>query len=794
MLSYNLFDLGQNGVAGNGERILSIPNIQRGLVWKPRQIELLWDSILRGFPIGTFTVMLKDAATSSGELIDGQQRLDAIQEAFKEPTKESQSIVWIDLGFNKDWAPERKFGIRVTTKSHPWGYRLDGSTLSAEERRKAIEEAHEEPGTPKTSWNILNFGPFIQSSLPVPFCYLIKASVEERADGDRVESLKSRCRQLAKIAPEWGRRYLNAIESLTDSTIEEIWKAIDTLTKYEISAIEIDGSDDLEILFERIGIGGTNITQKELAYATMKYYWDSEVLSKVNRDICQPATGPDQSESINVMPEPDFAMIIFRLFLSGNDNIKDGFTVQEIRAISRDEKKKEIINRAYDQDGAAIKYAVKTVDRWLLDSEFPPVIRSEIAMYYSKLYVFLLWLANRKKEENFSLSDEYMRALAYYLYVCVKEYSPRSKEKYKAWVIEYLYRNLQSVKQDVEKRITSLLNEMISLGWCIAPDPSLSDFKALNSEVFSNQWNYTQFNNNPYYDYFSRLFSINPYSLFVLKLFQKDYYNKYYSDYDPSRRELWADTNRPWDHDHIVPQRWGDDAGDWSYVVKTLISSIGNLADIPFELNRSKGDRPDWDHYNFNVQLLIGSENEEVYKEFKKIRSENFKDSLSDENGAKDLFSFVRSRYLKISGCFSKLIEPLQISQELPDPIKQRKKFLLSLKDKLSIDFTLYYVIDEIETPFNEEDNYGWQQEWISLGGREGTQYMPAVTIGFCEKDCRPTLYLEYGLRKKHDKTCKEIVPTPGWWKPRFYFHDLMNTPNLEESIIKFLSEDHQLD
>ena len=82
---------------------------------------------------------------------------------------------------------------------------------------------------------------------------------------------------------------------MTDSTIEEIWKAIDTLTKYEISAIEIDGSDDLEILFERIGIGGTNITQKELAYATMQYYWDSEVLSKVNREISQtvmPARNP----------------------------------------------------------------------------------------------------------------------------------------------------------------------------------------------------------------------------------------------------------------------------------------------------------------------------------------------------------------------------------------------------------------------------------------------------------------------------------------------------------------------
>ena len=38
---------------------VKIPDLQRGLVWKPRQMELLWDSMLRGFPIGSF--ILSDA-------------------------------------------------------------------------------------------------------------------------------------------------------------------------------------------------------------------------------------------------------------------------------------------------------------------------------------------------------------------------------------------------------------------------------------------------------------------------------------------------------------------------------------------------------------------------------------------------------------------------------------------------------------------------------------------------------------------------------------------------------------
>jgi len=779
MKSYNLFQLGQNDFNGNGEKILTIPKIQRGLVWKPRQIELLWDSILRGFPIGTFTVMLNGDSNSPGELIDGQQRCYAIHSAFREPVPNSPSVIWIDLTFNKDLAPDRKFGIRVTTSAHPWGYNLDGSTLSAEERRRAIEEAKEIPGTAKSSWNILNFGPSVQVGLPVPLYYLLNAP-----EDSRLETLLANCRALAENAPEWGRRYLDKVEALKDSNIiEKILEALNRLPNYKISATEIDGKEDLEILFERIGIGGTNITQKELAYATMKYYWDSEVLAKVNGEVSE-----------YVMPEPDLAMIVFRTFLSGKDNIKDGFSVQEIRAISRDKTKKAIIEEVYMHDGAALRHAVNTVDKWLLRSGFPPVIRSEIAIRYSKLYVFLLWMADRQRREGFSLSDEYMQALACYLYVCVNEYSARSKEKYKAWVIEYLYKNLQNITQDFEKEMTRLLDEMVGLGWCIAPTHDLAGFRALQNDLFSDQWDYRNFNRDYYYDYFSRLFQMNTYSLFVLKLFQKDYYKEHFGDYDPSRRDLWADTNRPWDHDHILPQQWGEEAVEWSRVVKQLIGSIGNIADIPFELNRSKGDRSDWDHYDKNAASLLGAGNEALFERIKAERSENHLPMGKEDT--EDFFSFVRARFLTISGTFSRLIEPLKIGHALPDLVRRRKDFLQSLKEKQLKDFTLYYVIDEIELPFEENDEYGWQQKWISLGGRPGNQFVPSIAIGIDQKDCSLRLCLEYGIRKRGDKTCKEIRPSPGWWKLGEYHFvkEGLDAPDLEKTIIEYMGEEHDLD
>ena len=76
---------------------VQIPALQRGLVWKPRQVELLWDSILRGFPIGSF--MLSDVVDEkeSGKyyLMDGQQRYNAISIGYNS-VKQARAMLWID--------------------------------------------------------------------------------------------------------------------------------------------------------------------------------------------------------------------------------------------------------------------------------------------------------------------------------------------------------------------------------------------------------------------------------------------------------------------------------------------------------------------------------------------------------------------------------------------------------------------------------------------------------------------------------------------------------------------------
>ena len=62
----------------------SIPRLQRGLVWNAGQIEMLWDSLLRGFPVGSLVVCQRilgqddgDDESISHHLVDGQQRAHA---------------------------------------------------------------------------------------------------------------------------------------------------------------------------------------------------------------------------------------------------------------------------------------------------------------------------------------------------------------------------------------------------------------------------------------------------------------------------------------------------------------------------------------------------------------------------------------------------------------------------------------------------------------------------------------------------------------------------------------------
>ena len=201
--SFTLKEIAQWANNAKGDQLVEIPAFQRGLVWNAAQIEVLWDSIMRGIPIGAFSLLPKrgneqyaksDGASDGGYfLLDGQQRANAIALGYKQfpaGDNENDSILWLDIIPDESVKKRsnRKFFFYVTTPARPWGYRIDDANgenragrVSVAQYRAALDKIEHKSmaSKPATSqlWPVC-------ARLPVPVSVLRNLSPDNQsADG-----------------------------------------------------------------------------------------------------------------------------------------------------------------------------------------------------------------------------------------------------------------------------------------------------------------------------------------------------------------------------------------------------------------------------------------------------------------------------------------------------------------------------------------------------------------------------------------------------------------------------------
>lgn len=211
-----------------------LPPLQRGFVWNANQIERLWDSIARGFPIGSITLQEHSSTpditpnmhgpadseppTNSPPhnyfLLDGQQRAASIALGFKNMWRDNSCVegdwqaLWIDIASRpKD---ERDFLFRLTNTAHPWGYSRamnagePPSKVTAKEMRdahaafKAIYNAgskkpHELPAHIAFPW---------QAEAPVPVAFILEILREQNGCKD-IEAFSHDLLQKMQEIPMW---------------------------------------------------------------------------------------------------------------------------------------------------------------------------------------------------------------------------------------------------------------------------------------------------------------------------------------------------------------------------------------------------------------------------------------------------------------------------------------------------------------------------------------------------------------------------------------------------------------
>ena len=331
---------------------VTLPTVQRGFVWKPSQIENLWDSLLRGYPVGSFVLSYGVGSNGANEpldLLDGQQRATAIclgfgNQAFRQST--DQARVFIDLESPKG-DDNRKYLFRTITKSHPWGYQaVDNSKpLDADNIRKAMKlySVRDHLDAP-----LENFFPY-DAVFPLPFDIFLKCALEKfgekalikslnewehwesvnaswqnkvlrEAGGKKVLQLTSPEGIRGKILSVYndvvlmlhgsdGRRactipalYLDINAILAEGVNRSSEQVLVNEPHVSDDVVDAPKDDEVETLFVRLNAGGTPLRGEELNYSILKANIGSD-LQKVIEDACSGLFTPAR-----------FITIAYRLF------------------------------------------------------------------------------------------------------------------------------------------------------------------------------------------------------------------------------------------------------------------------------------------------------------------------------------------------------------------------------------------------------------------------------------------------------------------------------------------------
>lgn len=719
-LSFNLMEIASWVTE---ESIVSIPALQRGLVWKPSQVELLWDSLLRGFPVGSF--MLSDTADGKYYLMDGQQRHNAISIGYgKVPNP--RAILWLDICPPTVTSSSRAFWVKATTVAHPWGFTNtdECTTLSASERRSALQKyGMAEKNIYNDEIDLHQTWP-IKASRPIPLQFFLLAPI------DSVESFTHFIIDKCSQVQEFSCLKNNPLTDSDKIIIPSFYDVFSKLARYQIScnllsrvvienessAMGVEGDTTaLETLFTRLNTGGTRITQDDLSYSAIKAYWPD--IKETNDRIAE-----------RYMPPAKLIMLAFRLALtdpSKDKTFKAPLSVKQIRSLAKKEDAKKHIDAVYKKLDAILA----KIDSWLNvydecinpdENATPKIIRTSIARNSPEVFLLLMYFAAEDIHGRCQLSREEIKAIALF----VHWFSNDSNST----VSEIFHRCRDGIcMESIKKAISRSLGKE----WLIMPY-SPDEMKKL-FEIKSNpKWRIWSEDYSAWDGFINRVSWFNNSKTKEMLLFaQRKLLNKHFRMYDPARQDMWDSHNRPWDYDHITPQDWIKYHRNCTHkgYCEHWLWNIGNMAAIPFETNRSKSNRNDYDFYIKNKEDLLFNE-----------ESSRLSPNLTrEENSSVDFARITFNRCCQIyENCyreFSILIENVILS----DTLNSRAEFMDQVLSHIA-GSSPYFTAGSKDYPLERDIDKA--RPWISAGLTRG-KYHICVCWGYGSNT------LEIGLRKR---------------------------------------------
>lgn len=662
---------------------ISIPAIQRGLVWNAKQVEYLWDSILREFPVGGFVVLENEKTL---DLLDGQQRYNAIKLAFVEPSEADSEVLWWDIRQDRKES-SRKYFVKVVSKEQPWGYKNDEdcSRLSAQERREALNVyfRDEKFNVYKDDFEIAKVFPF-EAQFPIPMSFLLKTNnLYELIN--KIETLPDSWKE-RHWTPEkqrlLGEKYKD-IKSKIDKLLDEYSKYSIPLSVLSKDLLDEDDTEPqensaIEVLFNRLGSMGTRITNEDLAYSAIKSYWPKDIKEK-NEELAE-----------GLLPPQVLISLLFRLILT-EENAKEltrGLSINQIRKIAGDEdKKKSIIDFFKSEEPDRI---ISLLKKCLDDMNIPPYLIVKMGRDIPDAMLLIMWIIH--KYEIKETGQKYLAGLLLLLLWFGNKGKITS-------IVDNLYKIIQSFQSEqfdfgaVSHAVYSMMGfEWISVIY--SPEELLTTLTVGDKVI-------NELENNPMGISLSGLWWDRSMLLYA----QREFLDAYFPLYNPMDVKRWKEDNCPWDYDHILPQSWvyrqkgvAQTFKDWEY-------TIGNLAAIPFEENRSKNDKSDYKFYKENQESLFFDER------FESFTPESVKDKEKACIFAKTVFDrFVRI-YRECYNAISILLSGIEAdgAKKTKDMYESLKKGMQENKHNLKARFVLAGREYDIVNPVD------WNRQWISF-------------------------------------------------------------------------------
>ncbi len=707
---------------------VTIPALQRGLVWKPIQVELLWDSILRGFPIGSF--MLSDIVEQGQQgkyyLMDGQQRYNAISIGFN-TVKDARAVLWIDLVPHFVKNSTRMFWIKATTIPQPWGFKNDDdcTRLNTSEKRKALDKFELQGNIYNRDFSLKETWP-IEAKCPIPLWCLLEAS---KTTKDDAEAFSRKTIDIFKSTDFAYSKKIDLGENAYCYLKEVLFPRIVALDNYyincnhlpkEVMESETETGTEaleqttLEVLFTRLNTGGTAITRDDLNYSAIKAYWPT--IKKKNDELAEKYMNPSK-----------LVMLAFRLALTdkNDDSLKNELSIRQIRSYARKELERKTITNLYEYH---LKDILEQIDKWLgIDGEepnkTPSILRTSIARNSPDVYLLLMYFAYNKS--YIELTTSQIRALAFCLHWFAND---------KNGCVQEIFRRCKDgiTFDNIIKGISRLMHDCKLLH--IYTPEEVRGFVPNIGE--NSSWRVWHSVPAPAREFFDRVFwngHAEPREMLLYA--EREYINTHFSNYDPARQDMWAEYNRPWDFDHIVARNRIDrKQGDFREYDKVWLDSIGNFAAISYESNRGKSDGEDYSEYHANRIALDYDDGVEKLKY----------DVTYDSSSSIKFANITYARFCRIFQKVFELIGEAVCHTVLSDTLVERKELFEEVKKMFPDAIFHFAASDQNDHKLQREQD--WARQWVGVGIERGV-YMACVEWPATKKDGKPS-NVECGIRK----------------------------------------------